>query len=285
MENEELKEAIRSICISAAGQQLSPELAAALCRARQVADIGPGQLEQDERETSGPSVEEQPQVQVSSSPDDPEAPVDQRLGYDAEAPEYEEIKAHHYLGDGMLTLSGRFFWDYMVYIFMQFQRTIFTDLPHSEENYVGPSLMGSANMSEADYLVAMAGARVDYIRSFRGQPTYSGPSTARISELAQRQRSIRQNVLAKRSDVWKTPEQVAKYLLQRLSPDQASSILDTVQGTASPEVSWKISRQLSTLARNAVCFEDGPRWSILFVSIAVGSWVRVHKGELHADGW
>lgn len=173
----------------------------------------------------------------------------------------------------MFTIEGRLFWDYMTYVMLQLQRHILSD---DHETVKSRSLQSEERIDQ-EFVTAMGSARFEYHQSTKPN---ADPSTfpPLMSKVAEKQRSFRSSSLARQSDFWKTPEQVAEYLVKSLTPEDTQILYDALGGKLSPEAERNVGRRLYSFARNAVCFGDGPRWSRLFLSLATGVWVSGTDG-------
>jgi hypothetical protein len=185
-----------------------------------------------------------------------------------------------YLGDSMFSLEGRLFWDYATYLFLQLQKS--TALPDMKETSTHPTDPAKARATfEQDFIVAMGTARLTHHRSTQPD-AYPRDASSGVAEHHQRVPSPRDLGLARHSDFWQTPEQVAEYLRRNLPPGDFDTVTAALAGRLGADDERNVGRRICPFARHAACFDDGrPRWTKVFLSLVVGSWV---SGSGSLDG-
>ena len=184
-----------------------------------------------------------------------------------------------YLGDSMFSLEGRLFWDYATYVFLQLQRT--TVLPEMQETSHTTDPAKAEATFEQDFIIAMGTARLAHHRSTQPDADPRDASSG-VAEHHRRVPSPRHLGLARHSDFWSTVEQAVEYLRRNLPAGEFDTVTAALAGRLGADDEKNVGRRISPFARNAACFDDGrPRWSKMFLSLAVGSWV---SGSGSLDG-
>lgn len=280
-ENESLKDIIRGILKAADGnQQLNSELTSALTRAKQAVGSHQGCGESDDG--SRPSSQTGCTLEPGADDHDVSAKsLDQAFekSFNPTHPEdvYSPPSVSPYLGDGMFTIAGRLFWDHMAYIDLQLRKHV------KEEKFMprhDPSDPRAQDIEDYDNVVAVGKARLDYYRRLN-QPLCSlGDDPDPLTRLLHRQKTLKENALARRAEFWKNPKQVAEMIVGKLSREEGHALMAAISGRLSAREQRIAGQRLACYARNAISFEDGPHWSVLFVSLHLGSYVPISHGEI-----
>ncbi|GKT40254.1 uncharacterized protein ColSpa_00435 [Colletotrichum spaethianum] len=306
-ENRKLKDVIAKICrASRRSHALPDDLKAVLSNARDLAgindtitavddDVGDKDAEQPTCSPPANSSQILPQssaLQSSpelSSPPDDQTPggrltprLDYGLWFDADRlvrvldPPIDIVP---YLGAGMCTIAGCIFWSTMNY-------TI--DLWNSRSDPLANRLMDrvfnhSRHLADRKYLMSLAQARMDYKQK--------GYMFRKLSEQFERNamgdlyKLIKDDYenMGLPSKYWKTPEEVADNVLSQMTPEQAARFQAVTEGKGTRADEDMMRAMVSWLARNFVCFGDGPRWNNISVSVGIGSWIaELRKTDAHA---
>ena len=75
---------------------------------------------------------------------------------------------------------------------------------------------------------------------------------------------------------WKTPREVEQHLMKYLEPSEVDELQALIEGRGTEAVLEKYSPLVEMMIAEFVCFADGPRWNLLHVAMAVGSWRNDH---------
>ncbi|KAF6836538.1 hypothetical protein CPLU01_03573 [Colletotrichum plurivorum] len=180
-----------------------------------------------------------------------------------------------YLGGGMATLAGCIFWSAMNYtIDLWNSRT--APLSSKRLDYM---FNHTKHLTDRHFLLSLAQARLDYKEK--------GFMYTKLTEQFERNAMSRLFELVKSdyekqrqpSRWWKRPEEVAEAIVDQLNPSQRVRFQDVIDGNGTKADQDFMRPLITWLSENFICFGDGPRWSSVFVSIAIGSWVN----ELNAQ--
>lgn len=176
----------------------------------------------------------------------------------------------------MFTIAGRLFWDHMAYVNLQLQKQVNGDRD-IRYDYSDPR---AEAVKDYESIVAIGAARLDYYRRLN-QPSSTLPDNAdSLTRLLQRQKTLKENALARKAEFWKNPAQVAEMILEKTSREEGHTIMAALSGRLGAHKQKIAGQRLTPYARNAVSFEDGPYWNVLFVSLHLGSYVAISAGEI-----
>ncbi|KAF9876601.1 hypothetical protein CkaCkLH20_06009 [Colletotrichum karsti] len=293
-ENKKLKDIIGDINKALERQgDLSEDLRAALSKARDLAGIGSSISTEDEASTSNesssgqqtepldPAIEEiirlDPTIAGELVPTGRLSPrLDYGLWIDPDRiirilePPVDIVP---YLGSGMNTLAGCIFWSTMNY-------TI--DLWNSRSTplstkYLDRMFNHSKHLTDRQFLLSLAQARVDYKeKGFMYKKLSEQFERNAMNELYQRIKA-EYEMRGQPSRWWKRPEEVADTVLSMLGDALRDRFQAVIDGHGTKEDAELLRPLVTWLAQNFICFGDGPRWSSVFVSVAVGSWLNEMK--------
>ncbi|KXH34820.1 hypothetical protein CSAL01_00401 [Colletotrichum salicis] len=285
-ENRNLKGAIAEINRTLKGQALSDDLKAALSHARDLADITEDDtmkvVDNNDVEETSPSQSPPPTV-----PEDPSTSSERRLRPSGRAsPRLDyglwvdtdrlirilepPLDIVPYLGPGMHTLAGCIFWSTINYT---------VDLWDARPSPPAMKAMDrmfshSKHLSDRNYLLSLAQARMDYknkgymFRKLSDQ--FAERACAETFELVRDECEKKGGP----SRYWKTPQEIAGNILNEITTDQAVRMQAVAEGKGTLSDGQMMQALVSWLSQNFICFGDGPRWSTVFVSLGIGSWVR-----------
>ncbi|CAM1507859.1 Fc.00g047070.m01.CDS01 [Cosmosporella sp. VM-42] len=181
-----------------------------------------------------------------------------------------------YLGDGMFTLAGCLYWASVKYTLSLWQEVNDRKLINSPEQHRLDRLFNhSRHLSDRGFLVSLAAVRMEYRRngyidlhnsSIRlwKDDSVPGLSVRVENEYTQRGEAL---------DWWKSPKEVESYVKKHMEPNEFAELQAVIEGRGSKAVTARLAPLIETLAKNFVCFGDGPRWNALHVSMVVGAWI------------
>lgn len=180
-----------------------------------------------------------------------------------------------YLGNGMTTLAGCIFWSAMNYT-IDLWNSRSAPLSSKRLDYM---FNHSKHLTDRDFLISLAQARLDYKEK--------GYMYAKLTEQFERNAMSRLFQLVKSdydrqkqpSRWWKRPEEVAACIFDEMNPSQRARFQDVIDGKGTKADQDYMRPLITWLSQNFICFGDGPRWSSIFVSVAIGSWLN----ELNAQ--
>ncbi|KAK1981142.1 hypothetical protein LZ30DRAFT_96938 [Colletotrichum cereale] len=174
-----------------------------------------------------------------------------------------------YIGEGKRTMAGFMFWSTVDYTINLWNAR--TAQPATEQ--LDRIFSHSRHTAEREYIVSMAQARLDYKRKGYMFRTLSEQFDRNVmADLYERaRRDFETQGLPPR--YWKTPEEVAGNLLGQLTPEEKARFQAVLEGRGAPADEERMRGISTWLVQNFACFGDGPRWSNIGVSVALGSWV------------
>ncbi|KAI8177087.1 hypothetical protein K4K53_008496 [Colletotrichum sp. SAR 10_77] len=178
-----------------------------------------------------------------------------------------------YLGSRMNTLAGCIFWATMNY-------TI--DLWNSRSEplstrHLDRMFNHSEHLRDRQFLLSLAQARVDYKeKGFMYRKLTEQFERNAMSGLFKR---IKEDYdkQGQPSKWWKRPEEVANSVLDVMDESQKARFQAVIDGKGTKEDAVMLRALITWLAQNYICFGDGPRWSSVFASVGIGSWVNEFK--------
>ncbi|KAF4983241.1 hypothetical protein FZEAL_1308 [Fusarium zealandicum] len=190
--------------------------------------------------------------------------------------------AAQFLGDGLSTLGGTLYWACTrntIYLW-QMQRLSVQGKPVAghQKNILGRLFNHSKHLTDHDFLTSMALVRLEYRK--KGYIELPPPAARMIRhytapDLSQK---IRQEYIERGESMewWKGPQELEKIIKSHLEPDEVAELQALIEGRGTQAALNKYSKLIAPLVENFVCFGDAPRWNMVFVSLAIGSWRSLH---------
>lgn len=222
-------------------------------------------------------------------------------------PESPQAYERAYFGKDMFTFAGRLFWDCMTYNFLRTQRLQAGNAARIEQ--CQESEVYTMCPEDQEMMAAMARTRLrykdpqpdaftkpapsllhrEYMRA-NNQSSFPLPlDTAQHLYMGRCAKSADGSLISHEvvtsSHWWKTPSEVEAYVRQGLTEAEYRLVEDPLTGRdTSEESETRIRLAMQALVPNAIYFPDGPRWSFIYLSMVVGTWVRDLRGGGMAVG-
>ncbi|KAK1997670.1 hypothetical protein LX36DRAFT_61419 [Colletotrichum falcatum] len=310
-ENRKLKEAIAEIHRASRGcDAVIPDLlTAALSKARDLAGISEeqpaaadgaaqanaaGQIARSQPANSGRLTPSPPAAHIpaefGSLPDDGArgGKLSPRLDYGLWLEEDRLVRIMEpptdilqYVGESTHTMAGYIFWSTVDYTIDLWKARSAPLAARHLDRIFSPS----RPLADREYLVSLAQSRLDYKRK--------GYLFRTLSEQFERTATagLHKGVLHDYETrgvpprYWKTPAEVAGNLSSQLTPDESARFQAVLEGRGTRADEEMMHGMSAWLVQNFVCFGDGPRWSNIGVSVALGSWIsELRKGVVDVQG-
>ncbi|KAG7133246.1 hypothetical protein HYQ45_008525 [Verticillium longisporum] len=143
-------------------------------------------------------------------------------------------------------------------------------------------------MKDETLLTSLAQSRLDYKRkgyTFVRLQEQSRDNSS--SELADMRRQAMDTAASqgKPPSMWKSLEEVEVMLKSHMTEDEIVRMSAVAQGHGTDEDAYLFSIIVISLANHFICFGDGPRWDAVFVSLAVGGWLKVLQDPAEPKSW
>ncbi|EFQ36460.1 hypothetical protein CGRA01v4_10446 [Colletotrichum graminicola] len=296
-ENQKLKDAIFEIHRASLGcDAITDRLSAALSEARKLADISDAPATADgdmESDGAGPiacslpaqSAQLNPLLPAANmpanfecSPNDearggkPSQRLDNGLWSETERlvrilePSTDTMQ---YFGGDTYTMAGYIFWSTLDYTVDLWNAQSAPPATRQLDRIFNPS----RPLTDRKYLVSLAQARLDFRRKGHMFRTLS-EQFERIAMADLYKRVLHDyETTGAEPRYWKTPAEVADNLLSQLTPEEAARFQAVLEGGGTRADKEMLRAMSGWFVQNFVCFGDGPRWSNIGVSVALGSWI------------
>ncbi|RSL41181.1 hypothetical protein CEP53_012917 [Fusarium sp. AF-6] len=192
------------------------------------------------------------------------------------------MDAAQYLGDNLFTFAGALYWactKNTVSLWQAKQLALMGKVARTESN-LDRLFNHSKHLRDHDFLVSLALARLEYHQ--KGY-THLPPTATQaqwdqivpdLSKEIERDYAERGEAL----DWWKTPREVEEFVKRHLEPEEVVELQALIEGRGTSAALAKYTPLVEALVQSFVCFGNGPRWNILWVSMMVGGW-RTHQDD------
>ncbi|KAM5344759.1 hypothetical protein ACJ41O_010621 [Fusarium nematophilum] len=195
-----------------------------------------------------------------------------------------------YLGDSLFTLSSCLYW-------AATRRTVYLWQRHKlkrprgggapDKSLVDRLFNHSRHLYDQEFLMSLASARLEFLQkgyvdlppSAASQVIWHG-IVPELSERIRQEYSERGQTM----DWWKTPREVEGMVRRYLEPGEMEELQALVEGRGSAEALGKFAALMESLVRNFVCFGDGPRWNVVYLSLVIGGWKQGQREGHDIDG-
>ncbi|KAM0549805.1 hypothetical protein ACHAPJ_009244 [Fusarium lateritium] len=190
--------------------------------------------------------------------------------------------AGKYLGDGLYTFAGTLYWACTrntVSLWETYKLQMLGKPGLPAMNPMDRLFNHSKHLGDRRFLLSLALARLEYKhKGFIDLPHASTEMAWNNSVLPDLRRKMELELEAKGQslDWWKTPDDVQNHLMKYLEPSEVGELQALVEGRGSEAVLTKYQPLVEMLIDQFVCFTDGPRWNLIYVAMAVGSWRKDH---------
>ncbi|RSL80901.1 hypothetical protein CEP51_006231 [Fusarium floridanum] len=192
------------------------------------------------------------------------------------------MDAAQYLGDNLFTFAGALYWactKNTVSLWQAKQLAMMGKVARTESN-LDRLFNHSKHLRDHDFLVSLALARLEY-----HQKGYTHlPPTATQAQWDQivpdLSKQIERDYVERGETMewWKTPREVEEFVKRHLEPEEVVELQALIEGRGTSAALAKYTPLVEALVQSFVCFGDGPRWNILWVSMMVGGW-RTHQDD------
>ncbi|KAJ4321288.1 hypothetical protein N0V84_005422 [Fusarium piperis] len=195
--------------------------------------------------------------------------------------------AAQYLGDNLFTFAGALYWACTrntVSLWQAKQLALMGKAARTESN-LDRLFNHSKHLRDHDFLVSLALTRLEYYQKgyIHLPPTANQAQWGQI--LPDLSKKIEQDY-AERGEAlewWKTPHEVEEFVKRHLEPEELVELQALIEGRGTGAALAKYTPLVDVLVQSFVCFGDGPRWNILWVSMLVGGWRTNQQDEAQAQ--
>ncbi|KAF5668109.1 regulator-Ty1 transposition 109 [Fusarium heterosporum] len=189
--------------------------------------------------------------------------------------------AGKYLGDGLYTFAGTLYWACTrntVSLWETYKLNMLGKPGLPVPNPMDRLFNHSKHLTDRRFLLSLALARLEYKHKGFIDSPHSGSELMWKSVLPNLRKKMERELSEKGQspEWWKTPSEVETHLRKYLEPSEVDELQTLVEGRGSEAVLEKFQPLVEMLIDEFVCFTDGPRWNLLYVAMAVGSWRRHH---------
>ncbi|KAM0273508.1 hypothetical protein ACHAQH_008334 [Verticillium albo-atrum] len=143
-------------------------------------------------------------------------------------------------------------------------------------------------MRDKSFLVSLAQSRLDYKQKGymfgRLQDQFHSSSSPALADMHRQAESLAA-AQGMPPSMWKTPQDVAAMIKSQITGDEAARMDAVAQGRGTDGDAYLLSIIVVHLANAFVCFGDGPRWNTVYLSMAVGSWLKVLQDPAEPKTW
>ncbi|KAK1569715.1 uncharacterized protein LY79DRAFT_594753 [Colletotrichum navitas] len=296
-ENQKLKDAIVEIHRASLGcYAITDRLSAALSKARELADISDAPVAADgdmEFDGAGQIAHSSPAQSAQLNPSLPAAHMPAELGCSPnDEPRGGKLSPRldnglwldterlvrilepsadtmQYISGDTYTMAGYIFWSTVDYTVDLWNAQSAPQATKQLDRIFNPS----RPLTDRKYLVSLTQARLDFRRKGHMFRTLS-EQFERIAMADLYKRVLHDyETTGAQPRYWKTPAEVAENLLSQLTPDEAARFQAVLEGGGTRADKEMLRAMAAWFVQNFVCFGDGPRWSNIGVSVALGSWI------------
>ncbi|KAG8667920.1 hypothetical protein FPOAC1_012761 [Fusarium poae] len=189
--------------------------------------------------------------------------------------------ARRYLGDGLYTFAGTLYWACTrntVSLWETYKLNMLGRPGPPDMNPMDRLFNHSRHLTDRRFMLSLALARLEYKqKGFIEQP-HAGTEMVYKSVLPELRKKMEQELAEKGQGLewWKTPREVESHLMKYLEPSEVDELQALIEGRGSAAVLTKYKPLVEMMVNEFVCFPDGPRWNLLYVAMAVGSWRSDH---------
>ncbi|KAH6980379.1 hypothetical protein EDB82DRAFT_510730 [Fusarium venenatum] len=189
--------------------------------------------------------------------------------------------ARRYLGDGLYTFAGTLYWACTrntVSLWETYKLNMLGRPGPPDTNPMDRLFNHTKHLTDRRFMLSLALARLEYKqKGFIEQP-HAGTEMVYKSVLPELRKKMEQELADKGQGLewWKTPREVESHLMKYLEPSEVDELQALIEGRGSAAVLTKYKPLVEMMIDEFVCFPDGPRWNLLYVAMAVGSWRSDH---------
>ncbi|KAM0340847.1 hypothetical protein ACHAPU_010263 [Fusarium lateritium] len=189
--------------------------------------------------------------------------------------------AGKYLGDGLYTFAGALYWACTrntVSLWETYKLNMLGKPGLPVQNPMDRLFNHSKHLTDRRFLLSLALARLEYKHKGFIDSPHSGTELMWKLALPDLRKKMERELAEKGQgpEWWKTPSEVESHLRKYLDPSESDELQTLVEGRGSEAVLKKFKPLVEMMIDEFVCFPDGPRWNLLYVAMAVGSWRSDH---------
>ncbi|KAJ4162986.1 hypothetical protein NW754_014408 [Fusarium falciforme] len=175
------------------------------------------------------------------------------------------MDAAQYLGDNLFTFAGALYWactKNTVSLWQAKQLSLMGKVARTESN-LDRLFNHSKHLSDHDFFSIFGACKAQWDQIVPD-----------LSNKIERDYAERGETL----EWWKTPREVEAFVKRHLEPEEIAELQALIEGRGTGASLAKYTPLVEALVQSFVCFGDGPRWNILWVSMMVGGW-RTHQED------
>ncbi|RGP81788.1 regulator-ty1 transposition 109 [Fusarium longipes] len=189
--------------------------------------------------------------------------------------------ARSYLGDGLYTFAGTLYWACTrntVSLWETYKLNMLGRPGPPDMNPMDRLFNHTKHLSDRRFMLSLALARLEYKHKGFIDPPHGATEMVYKSVLPDLRKKMEQELADKGQGLewWKTPREVEHHLMKYLEPSEVDELQALIEGRGSQAVLAKYKPLVEMMIEEFVCFPDGPRWNLLYVAMAVGSWRSDH---------
>ncbi|KAG5665403.1 hypothetical protein KAF25_009528 [Fusarium avenaceum] len=189
--------------------------------------------------------------------------------------------AGKYLGDGLYTFAGTLYWACTrntVSLWETYKLNLLGKPGPPDLNPMDRLFNHSKHLNDRRFMLSLALARLEYKHKGFIDSPHSGSELMWKSVLPNLRKKMEQELVEKGQgpEWWKTPVEVESHLRKYLEQSEVDELQALVEGRGTEAVLKKFKPLVEMMIDEFVCFPDGPRWNLLYVAMAVGSWRSDH---------
>ncbi|UZP46607.1 hypothetical protein NXS19_014419 [Fusarium pseudograminearum] len=189
--------------------------------------------------------------------------------------------ARRYLGEGLYTFAGSLYWACTrntVSLWETHKLNMLGKPGPPDMNPMDRLFNHSKHLTDRRFMLSLALARLEYKQKGFIEHPHAGTEMIYRSVLPELRKKMEQELVAKGQGMewWKTPREVESHLMKYLEPSEVDELQALIEGRGSTAVLTKYKPLMDMMIDEFVCFADGPRWNLIHVAMAVGSWRSNH---------
>ncbi|KAM0421523.1 hypothetical protein ACHAPT_010697 [Fusarium lateritium] len=192
------------------------------------------------------------------------------------------MDAAQYLGDGLFTFAGALYWACTrntVSLWQAHKMALIGKAARAESN-LDRLFNHSKHLRDHDFLVSLALVRLEYHQKGYAHLPHTSTQDEWNQVVPNLSKKIERDYMERGETLewWKNPREVEEFVMRHLEPEEIVELKALIEGRGTGTALAKYTPLVDALVQSFVCFGDGPRWNILYVSMMVGGW-RTHQQD------